>query len=111
LEAFSLLNLDGDQEIQFEAIASRCLELGADSVLLKGGHLKGATCKDILVGKVKAPIIFQRNKIVGGTSVRGTGCRLASAITHFLAEGRELEDAVNAGIEFLQRYIRTTLNN
>jgi hydroxymethylpyrimidine/phosphomethylpyrimidine kinase len=63
------------------------------------------------VEKVKAPIIFQRNKIAGGTSVRGTGCRLASAIAHFLAEGRELEGAVNAGIEFLQRYIRTTLNN
>ncbi|HAD22035.1 MAG: hydroxymethylpyrimidine/phosphomethylpyrimidine kinase [Opitutae bacterium] len=111
LEAFALLNLDGDQEIQIETIASRCLEFGSEAVLLKGGHLKGAICKDILVEKVKAPIIFKRNKIVGGTSVRGTGCRLASAIAHFLAEGRELEEAVNAGIEILQRYIRTTLNN
>ena len=111
LEALSLLNLEGDQEIQIETIASRCLELGSEAVLLKGGHLKGAICKDILVEKVKTPIIFQRNKIAGGTSVRGTGCRLASAIAHFLAESRELEDAVNAGIEFLQRYIRTTLNN
>jgi hydroxymethylpyrimidine/phosphomethylpyrimidine kinase len=111
LEALSLLKLEGDQEIQFEAIASLCLELGADSVLLKGGHLKGATCKDILVGKVKAPVIFERNKIQGGTEVRGTGCRLASSITHFLSEGRDLEDAVNAGIEFLQSYIRKTLNN
>ena len=111
LEALSLLNLEGDQEIQIEAIASRCLELGSGAVLLKGGHLKGAVCKDILVEKTKAPTIFQRNKIAGGTSVRGTGCRLASAITHFLAEGVELEDAVNAGIEFLQKYIRTTLNN
>lgn len=111
LEALSLLNLDGDQEIQIEAIASRCLELGSGAVLLKGGHLKGAICKDILVEKVKSPIIFQRNKIAGGTSVRGTGCRLASAIAHFLADGRELEDAVNAGIEFLQRYIRIILNN
>ena len=111
LEAFALLNLDGDQEIQIEATASRCLEFGSEAVLLKGGHLKGPICKDILVEKGKAPIIFQRKKIAGGTSVRGTGCRLASAIAHFLAEGRELEDAVNAGIEFLQRYIRTTLNN
>ena len=111
LEAFALLNLDEDQEIQIEATASRCLEFGSEAVLLKGGHLKGAICKDILVEKVKAPIIFQRNKIAGGTSVRGTGCRLASAIAHFLAEGRELKDAVNAGIEFLQSYIRTTLNN
>ena len=111
LEAFSLLNLDGDQEIQIEAIASRCLDFGSEAVLLKGGHLKGAICKDILVQKGKAPIVFQRNKIAGGTSVRGTGCRLASAIAHFLAVGRELEDAVNAGIKFLQKYIRTTLNN
>jgi hydroxymethylpyrimidine/phosphomethylpyrimidine kinase len=63
------------------------------------------------VGKVKAPVIFERNKIQGGTEVRGTGCRLASSITHFLAEGRNLKDAVNAGIKFLQSYIRETLNN
>ena len=37
LEAFSLLNLDGDQEIQIEAIASCCLEFGSRQVLLKGG--------------------------------------------------------------------------
>jgi hydroxymethylpyrimidine/phosphomethylpyrimidine kinase len=111
LEAFSLLNLDEDQEIQIEEIASQCLELGSDSVLLKGGHLNGVICKDILVEKAKAPVIFERDKIQGGTEVRGTGCRLASSITHFLAEGRNLEGAVNAGIEFLQRYIRKTLNN
>jgi hydroxymethylpyrimidine/phosphomethylpyrimidine kinase len=111
LEALSLLDLDADQEIQIEEIAFRCLELGSDSVLLKGGHLNGAICKDILVEKAKAPVIFERDKIQGGTAVRGTGCRLASSIAHFLSEGRNLEDAVNASIEFLQRYIRETLNN
>ena len=109
VEAFSLLNLDGDQEIQIEAIASRCLDFGSEAVLLKGGHLKGAICKDILVEKGKAPIIFQRNKIAGGTSVRGTGCRLASAIAHFYGSGSDLREAVLVGTDYLQNYLKEKL--
>ena len=111
LEARSLLKLGKDQKMAMEEMATRVLQLGSESVLLKGGHGDGTICRDILVGKVKEPIFYERNKIEGATSLRGTGCRLATAIAHFLAHGMRLEDSVMEGIEFLQEYIRKNRKN
>ena len=41
--------------------------------------------------------------------VRGTGCRLASAIAHFYGSGNELSEAVSRGIDFLQNYLKAKL--
>ena len=56
-------------------------------------------------------LVFKRSKLSEGTSVRGTGCRLASAITHFYGQGRELRVAVSEGIEFLQNYLKKKLED
>ena len=76
-------------------------QLGARFVLMKGGHAKGETCHDILVGPsgvladYRAPRIKTRN-------THGTGCTLSSAITAGLAAGLALEDAVAQAHAYLQ---------
>ena len=72
--------------------AQALLTLGPAAVLLKGGHLPGATVIDLLATKdgieeLAAPRIDTRH-------THGTGCTLASAIAAGLAQGLNLRDAV-----------------
>ena len=76
-----------------EPAAAGLLALGAQSVLLKGGHLQGDEVVDLLLQpgcetvRLASPRIDSRN-------VHGTGCTLSSAIAAHLATGHTLEDAV-----------------
>ena len=92
-------------------IAKDCLRFGSKAVLLKGGHLEGNTCIDVFVEKDKPskPLVFKHKRLPDGTSVRGTGCRLASAIAHFYGSGKDLSEAVSCGIDFLQNYLKSKL--
>ncbi|MEC8419628.1 MAG: bifunctional hydroxymethylpyrimidine kinase/phosphomethylpyrimidine kinase [Verrucomicrobiota bacterium] len=111
VEARLILGLKNEVQMELEEMALRCLEFGSKAVLLKGGHLDGNFCMDVFVERdnPNSTLVFKRSKLSEGTSVRGTGCRLASAITHFYAQGRELRVAVSQGIEFLQNYLKKKL--
>ncbi len=79
-------------ETEMAAQVDRLLALGAEAVLLKGGHGAGAESVDLLshAGRIvhlSAPRIATRN-------THGTGCTLASAIAAGLARGKELPMAV-----------------
>lgn len=72
--------------------ARALLDLGPGAVLLKGGHLPGADCPDLLLSAtaehwVEAPRIATRN-------THGTGCTLSSALATHLGAGRDLAEAV-----------------
>lgn len=83
-----------------------------EAVLLKGGHLSGAYCKDTLALKNHTNMIqyhtFEHPKQLTQNS-HGTGCTLASAIAAFLAKDFPLEKAVKYAGEFLQ--IALSANN
>jgi hydroxymethylpyrimidine/phosphomethylpyrimidine kinase len=66
--------------------------LGAQAVLLKGGHLEGDSLVDILIDSDQVHR-FEGPRITT-TSTHGTGCTLASAIATGLAQGLSLYDAV-----------------
>ncbi|HOG23031.1 MAG TPA: bifunctional hydroxymethylpyrimidine kinase/phosphomethylpyrimidine kinase [Candidatus Omnitrophota bacterium] len=82
----------------------RILELGPRAVLLKGGHLKGASIDVFCDGKrmvlLKAPRIRTRH-------THGTGCTYSAAITAELAKGRELLAAIRIAKRFVTKAIRT----
>ena len=79
--------------------------MGVDSVLIKGGHIAEKTCRDLLLTQNRQ-LIFENKRIPDGTQVRGTGCRLASAITYYLAiDGLSLEGAVKKANNYLHEYI------
>nr|WP_252726998.1 bifunctional hydroxymethylpyrimidine kinase/phosphomethylpyrimidine kinase [Paracoccus sp. C2R09] len=76
------------------------LDLGARAVLMKGGHLAGDTCPDLLVThrgtlRMTAPRRDTRN-------THGTGCTLSAAIAAGLARGMAMPEAVQAAHSYLQ---------
>jgi len=77
-------------------------EMGAEAVLMKGGHAQGETCTDWLVAdevtRLDAPRIATRN-------THGTGCTLSSAVAAGLAKGQTLAQAVEAAHGWLHRAI------
>jgi hydroxymethylpyrimidine/phosphomethylpyrimidine kinase len=66
--------------------------LGAQAVLVKGGHGVGATARDVLVGDGE-PVWFGLPRLATDNT-HGTGCTLAAAIAALLAQGADLTDAV-----------------
>lgn len=76
-----------------EPAARELLDLGAQNVLLKGGHLPGDEVVDLLLQPGQAPVRLESPRIAS-RNVHGTGCTLSSAIAAHLATGHRLEEAV-----------------
>lgn len=79
--------------------------LGAEAVLLKGGHMAGETVCDLLVTEqgveeIRAPRIETPH-------THGTGCTLASAIATGLAQGLPLPRAVRRAAAYVHEAIAT----
>jgi hydroxymethylpyrimidine/phosphomethylpyrimidine kinase len=80
--------------------AQDLLAMGAQAVLLKGGHLAGDEVVDVLVRpdapnqRLASPRIARRN-------VHGTGCTLSSAIAAYLALGHPLDSAVALARDYI----------
>ncbi|HEY0203024.1 MAG TPA: bifunctional hydroxymethylpyrimidine kinase/phosphomethylpyrimidine kinase [Acetobacteraceae bacterium] len=72
--------------------ARALLDLGAQAVLLKGGHLSGPVVEDILATPDGIEVI--RSARIETRHTHGTGCTLASAVAAGLAQGMALRDAV-----------------
>jgi hydroxymethylpyrimidine/phosphomethylpyrimidine kinase len=72
--------------------AGRLMALGANAVLMKGGHAGGPESADLLV-TATASIRFGSNRIAT-RNTHGTGCTLSAAIAAGLAKGLGLADAV-----------------
>ncbi|SES17743.1 bifunctional hydroxymethylpyrimidine kinase/phosphomethylpyrimidine kinase [Pedobacter rhizosphaerae] len=77
---------------------------GAHAVLLKGGHLIGATIYDVFVAKGEAPIVLE-SPYIHSANLHGTGCTLSSAIAAEMAKGNDLIHA----IKFAKNYIASAL--
>ncbi|GBU15733.1 hydroxymethylpyrimidine/phosphomethylpyrimidine kinase [Polaromonas sp.] len=103
-EAALLVERPLRNESDMQAAAQDLLRMGANAVLLKGGHLPGAWVSDLLLEKngqphwMRAPRIYTAN-------THGTGCTLSSAIAAYLALGATLRDAV----ESARLYVRAAL--
>ena len=108
-EAKIIVGEDVKSLIGMKELAAACMRLGCKAVLLKGGHSEGEVSKDIYIEKSGSPVFFQRKRINQGTAIRGTGCRLASAIAHFFANSSSMENAVKEGVGYLQIYIKRKL--
>ena len=90
---------------ELEAAADGLLALGAQAVLLKGGHLPGAQVVDVLKSRDGLRRRFTAARI-HSRNLHGTGCTLASAVAAHLALGLGLADAVGAAHAFVQQALR-----
>jgi hydroxymethylpyrimidine/phosphomethylpyrimidine kinase len=92
-----------DEDEMARAAETIVTEMGAQAVLLKGGHLEsGDRVVDILYdGNVRA---FRAQRLAT-TNTHGTGCTLSAAITAQLAMGESLHAAVRRSIDFVHNAI------
>ncbi len=78
--------------------------LGANAVLLKGGHLqKDQNSNDLLITQDSAELISAKRFPTQNT--HGTGCTLSSAIASYLGQGNNLNKAVHLAKQYLSQAI------
>ena len=107
-EAASLAGIEVASIPQMREAAMRIAALGAQAVLVKGGHLAdrcGADVVDVLFSagrftEFPAPRIATRH-------THGTGCTYSAAITAFLARGLSLEESIGRARVFISEAIGT----
>ncbi len=90
---------------ELEAAARRLArDCGAAAVLLKGGHLPGPECLDLLVDGGSVHRYTAARLALPGS--HGTGCTLSAAITAALALGENLPAAVQRAKDYLGLTLR-----
>jgi hydroxymethylpyrimidine/phosphomethylpyrimidine kinase len=97
---------------QFADAAQALMNMGANAVLVKGGHLDQPNLVDILFEvdrhqqeprqSIKTEIVRPR---INTRNLHGTGCTLSSAIACFLAQGYPLKNAVKGAQDYVYQAI------
>lgn len=105
-EAERITASDLDIEEKLPPAARRMQEMGAASVLIKGGHRQTDQLAIDTLFWIGGEQRFE-SEYIQTTSTHGTGCTLAAAITANLALGRDLPDAVRISKDYVTEAIRT----
>lgn len=87
------------------AAARAISDAGAGAVLVKGGHMEGERLLDVLWDG-ESERTWARERL-HTRSTHGTGCTLSAAITAGLGAGLAMPEAVDVGLDFVERAIRT----
>jgi len=102
-ERIARLEIKNEQDIETAARAMQ--QMGAQNVLIKGGHFQGA--------ELATDFLFQGDEIdtfsepwIKTKATHGTGCTLSAAIAANLALGKDLESAVSTAKKFVTEAIR-----
>jgi len=104
-EAEALAGKKFSNHRDMEPLCRSLLELGAQAVLLKGGHANDSIVHDMLINNDQVRVY--KNPRLYTKHTHGTGCTLSSSIAAGLAKGFSLEDAIGAAEEFLHKAIKT----
>jgi hydroxymethylpyrimidine/phosphomethylpyrimidine kinase len=103
-EASALAGFPVEDANEMRKAAERLVALGANAVLVKGGHLADRAADVLLVGDVWHEVSAARIETV---HTHGTGCTYSAAITAGLALGNTLPVAVARAKAFVTEAIRT----
>jgi hydroxymethylpyrimidine/phosphomethylpyrimidine kinase len=105
-EAEGLTDMKLDSDSAIRDAAKKIVKLGADGVVIKGGHGKDQNSAIDWFYDGNSFVELRAARIKGG-GAHGTGCAFASAIAAYLARGMELDEAVRGA----KRYITAALKN
>jgi hydroxymethylpyrimidine/phosphomethylpyrimidine kinase len=102
-EATILTGFDVHDAESMRRAARALVDAGAGAALVKGGHLRDAELVDVLYDgrdfrEFRRPRVLTRN-------THGTGCTLSAAVTALLADGADLDAAVERALEYVHRAI------
>lgn len=105
MEALTAMSLTTAEEKL--SAAKYLLSLGAQAVLLKGGHEEGDTKCDTLYQFDGSNItqLHLSTPTVATKNIHGTGCTLSSAIAAFMARGLALREAVQEAKNYITEAI------
>jgi hydroxymethylpyrimidine/phosphomethylpyrimidine kinase len=122
-EAETLVGMTIVNEHDMRKAANKLREMGARSVLIKGGHLKerseirGQSLVEVEPNRQAIDVLDDdglvtvfRGEWIDAAPVRGTGCMLSSAIAACLCLGMDLQDAVGSAKRFVAGAIRYAPN-
>jgi len=104
-EAESLSGMKISSMEDSKKAAERILSLGCKSVVIKGGHRKGAPVDLFYDGKRFRELTSER---IETKNDHGTGCTFSSAITAFLAKGHDLHSALTGAKEYITNALKTS---
>jgi hydroxymethylpyrimidine/phosphomethylpyrimidine kinase len=99
-EAEALTNIQIDSDAAVREAAKKILKLGAQAVVIKGGHRTDDTSATDLFYDGRRFVVLKAQRIAGG-GAHGTGCAFSAAIAAHLARGSNLEDAVRGAKQFV----------
>ena len=100
LEAAALLAAPvASSMVEMEQQARSLLAMGAQAVLVKGGHGSGDHATDLLLTSTGVELFSAQR--IDTKNTHGTGCTLASAIAAGLAKNLSLRDAVAQAKDYL----------
>ena len=97
-EAEEILGIKITNIDEMKEAAVKLKELGANSILVKGGHLED-DATDLLYHDDE--FRYFRQKRIETKHTHGTGCTLSSAIAANIANGLDVEEAVKQGKEYI----------
>jgi hydroxymethylpyrimidine/phosphomethylpyrimidine kinase len=104
-EASMFLGQDVKTRDEMVQAAHQFLKMGPEGVLIKGGHLEGATeLVDVLLIRQEDQIVQYDffHPPINTKNTHGTGCTLSSAIACGLGSGLSLYEAVDTAIDYVQ---------
>jgi hydroxymethylpyrimidine/phosphomethylpyrimidine kinase len=89
-----------------QVIAQELIKLGSSSVLLKGGHLGGATSNDLYLDQDGNIKLLEAMRI-DTKNTHGTGCTLSAAISACLALGKDIPTSCKIAKDYLYNAIES----
>ena len=99
-EAEALTNIQIDSDAAVREAAKKILKLGAQAVVIKGGHRADDKSATDYLYDGRSFIELKAPRIAGG-GAHGTGCAFSAAIAAYLARGAILEEAVRGAKRFV----------
>jgi len=105
-EAAALSGIAGRAPDDLERAARIIRDMGAQNVLVKGGHLQGDATDLFFDGRRFERLTAPRS---GSRPVHGAGCTLSAAVVSGLARGWDLETAVRRAKEYVSLAIGSSI--
>ncbi|BAQ09236.1 phosphomethylpyrimidine kinase [Bacillus sp. OxB-1] len=106
-EVLTGVSIETDDDV-LEA-AEKLLELGAQAVVMKGGHRHNEKFAEDLFLSADGERFLLRSERINTKDTHGTGCTFSAAITAWMANGKTAGESVIAAKQFIQAAIRDGL--
>ncbi|MBT2569868.1 bifunctional hydroxymethylpyrimidine kinase/phosphomethylpyrimidine kinase [Planococcus sp. ISL-110] len=109
-EAQALTGIAITDSVSRRRAAQRILSMGAESVVIKGGHGTDPEFSEDYLLQANGDSVLYRAARIATVQTHGTGCTFAAAVTAQLAKGQELQAAICTAKQFIQAALRDPLN-